>query len=170
MINSLKTVEKSSLIEQKKFSSLIQEPTLLYTNNGLNNNIPVKATAQWTDFGNPSECESGCLYGESGRLKEGSVGLKIYTRTCLEKKSNKKCIGLDRKYETCNPKQCYSIPKLTIIEFANQICDRAKEFDKDLIGGGLQQIGKTRELIINFILPNICFIELINVQFSIRFM
>ncbi|KAL7022303.1 hypothetical protein ACKWTF_012198 [Chironomus riparius] len=143
LLNSLKTVEKSSLIEQKKFSSLIQEPTLLYTNNGINKNIPVKAAAQWTNFGNSSECESGCLYGESGRLKEGSVGLKIYTRTCLETKSNKKCIGLDRKYETCNAKQCYSIPKLTIIEFANQICDRAKEFDKDLIGGGLQQIGKT---------------------------
>lgn len=115
----------------------------MYTSNGINN--LAKITPQWSNWGNPTECESGCLYGESGRLKEGSVGLKIYSRTCVEMKSNKKCVGLDRKFETCVAKQCYSVPKLTVIEFANQICDRAKEFDKDLIGGGVQQIGKNRK-------------------------
>jgi hypothetical protein len=38
----------------------------------------------WSNWGMGSDCESGCLYGESGRLKEGSTGLKIYTRTCLD--------------------------------------------------------------------------------------
>jgi thrombospondin motif-containing protein 18 len=92
-----------------------------------------------------SECESGCLYGENGRLKEGSVGLKIYTRTCMDSRAVKKCSGLDRKYETCNAKQCITVPKLTILDFSNQICDRAKEFDRDLIGGGLQKVSENRE-------------------------
>lgn len=38
--------------------------------------------AVWSDWGEGSECESGCLYGESGRLKEGSTGLRIFQRTC----------------------------------------------------------------------------------------
>lgn len=117
----------------------------MYTSNGIH--TPTKATVQWSHWENPTDCESGCLYGESGRLREGSVGLKIYSRVCLEIKSNKRCTGLDRRYETCAAKQCYSVPKLTIIEFANQICDRAKEFDKDLIGGGLQMIGKNRKFL-----------------------
>lgn len=41
-----------------------------------------KVVAVWSDWGEGSECESGCLYGESGRLKEGSTGLRIFQRTC----------------------------------------------------------------------------------------
>lgn len=76
-----------------------------------------------------SECESGCLYGESGRLRDGSTGLKTFRRTCREyryaiaheRKNNKrnrneflkidlrysrrKCYGPDKKYEACTPKQ-----------------------------------------------------------------
>lgn len=48
-----------------------------------NYNINVQASF-WSDWSAPSECESGCLYGESGRLREGSTGLKMYTRTCLD--------------------------------------------------------------------------------------
>jgi hypothetical protein len=121
---------------------LIQEPTLLYTN-GIN--FATKSPSQWGSWSHPSECESGCLYGESGRLKEGSVGLKIYSRSCLDQRSNKKCLGSSRKYETCNAKQCFTVPKLTVVEFANQICDRAKEFDKEIVGGGLQQVSLNRE-------------------------
>jgi hypothetical protein len=129
------------LIEDKKFGSLIQEPTLLYSN-GLN--LVTKPSNYWSSWALPAECDSGCLYGESGRLKEGSVGLKIFSRTCLDK-SSKKCTGNDKKYETCIAKQCFTIPKLTVLEFANQICDRAKEFDRELIGGGLQKISAERE-------------------------
>jgi hypothetical protein len=120
---------------------LIQEPTLLYTN-GISF---VPKTSLWSNWGNPSECESGCLYGESGRLKEGSVGLKTYSRTCLDYRTSKKCLGPDKKFETCTAKQCYSVPKLTLIEFADQICNRAKEFDGEMIGGGIQQVSADRE-------------------------
>lgn len=145
LITSLKNAEKSNFIDDKKFGSLIQEPTILYTN-GIHLSTKSAAALQWSIWENPTECESGCLYGESGRLKEGSVGLKIYARKCLGNKGLKKCSGLDRKYETCSAKQCMTVPKLTIIEFANQICDRAKEFDRDLIGGGLQQVSSNCEL------------------------
>ncbi|CAO1420311.1 unnamed protein product [Diamesa serratosioi] len=128
---------KSSSGQDKKFSSLIQEPTLLFTNG-----IPyVGKSSSWSSWSGPSECESGCLYGESGRLKEGSVGLKVISRTCQDYRASKKCLGSDKKYEMCVAKQCYSIPKLTILEFANQICNRAKEFDNEMIGDGVQKPG-----------------------------
>lgn len=38
----------------------------------------------WSDWGEGSECESGCLYGEQGRLKEGSTGLRIFQRSCSD--------------------------------------------------------------------------------------
>lgn len=100
----------------------------------------------WGNWGGSTECESGCLYGESGRLREGSVGLKIYARTCLDYRSSKKCLGSDKKFETCTAKQCYTVPKLTILEFANQICNRAKEFDVEMIGDGVQKVASDRKI------------------------
>jgi hypothetical protein len=107
----------------------------------------VTKTSLWGIWGSPSECESGCLYGESGRLREGSVGLKIISRSCLDYRSSKKCSGSDKKYETCTAKQCFTIPKITILEFANQICNRAKEFDSEMIGDGVQQVAADRKKI-----------------------
>ena len=45
----------------------------------------------------------------------------------------------------CVAKQCYSIPKLTILGFANQICNRAKEFYNEMIGDGVQKPGTNRK-------------------------
>lgn len=114
---------------------------MLYTN-GISF---VMKPSLWSNWGISTECEAGCLYGESGRLKEGSVGLKISARTCLDYRASKKCVGSDKKYETCTAKQCYSVDKLTILEFANQICNRAKEFDAEMVGGGVQQVGSNRK-------------------------
>lgn len=141
IIAAIKSSEKSNIIDGKRFSSLIQEPTLLYTN-GISF---VTKSSLWGSWGSPSECESGCLYGESGRLKEGSVGLKIISRSCLDYRSSKKCLGSDKKYETCTAKQCYAIDKLTIVQFANQICNRAKEFDVEMVGDGVQQVRSNRK-------------------------
>lgn len=141
ILAAIKSAERSNIIDTKKFSSLIQEPTLLYTN-GISF---VQKQSLWGNWGNPSECDSGCLYGESGRLKEGSVGLKTFSRSCLDYRSSKKCAGSDKKFETCTARQCFTIPKITILEFANQICNRAKEFDQEMIGDGVQQIGSNRE-------------------------
>lgn len=41
-------------------------------------------TSIWNNWSDVSECESGCLYGESGRLRDGSTGLKTFRRTCRE--------------------------------------------------------------------------------------
>lgn len=141
IIAAIKSSDKPNILDTKKFSSLIQEPTLLYTN-GI---AFVTKSSLWSNFGSPSECESGCLYGESGRLREGSVGLKIFSRTCLDYRSSKKCSGSEKKYETCTAKQCYTIDKITILEFANQICNRAKEFDVEMIGDGVQQVASDRK-------------------------
>jgi hypothetical protein len=35
--------------------------------------------AKWKPF---SDCASGCLFGEEGRLRSGSTGIKISTRIC----------------------------------------------------------------------------------------
>lgn len=73
------------------------------------------------------------------------MGLKIFSRTCLDYRSSKKCLGSDRKFETCTAKQCFTIAKITILEFANQICNRAKEFDNEMIGDGVQKVGSNRK-------------------------
>ncbi|XP_059620243.1 A disintegrin and metalloproteinase with thrombospondin motifs adt-2 [Phlebotomus argentipes] len=100
-----------------------------------------KSVTGWSEWSAQSECESGCLYGESGRLKEGSIGLKVSTRTCLDMRVNrKKCFDLNKRYEACTAKQCFNIPRTTVMEFANQICERAKEFDSDILGVGIQQV------------------------------
>ncbi|XP_062544375.1 A disintegrin and metalloproteinase with thrombospondin motifs adt-1 isoform X2 [Armigeres subalbatus] len=131
-ITAFKTIDKKTFIDGLKFASLKQDtPRIL-------NTIPT-----WNEWREPTECESGCLYGESGRLKEGSVGLRQYSRTCLDKRNN--CRGSNKKYETCIAKQCYNIARTTILEFANQICDRAKAFDSDILEIGLQKVADDPE-------------------------
>lgn len=50
------------------------------------------------------------------------------------------CDGHKTKYTTCTAQQCLNVPRLTIREFADQICTRAREVDKDLTGSGMQKI------------------------------
>ncbi|XP_058461510.1 A disintegrin and metalloproteinase with thrombospondin motifs 18 isoform X2 [Malaya genurostris] len=126
-ITAFKTIDKKTFLEGLKFASLKQDTSRLL------NTVPT-----WEPWGNKTECESGCLYGESGRLKEGSVGLRQYSRVCRDKRRS--CMGWNKKYETCVAKQCYNIARTTILEFANQICDRAKEFDSDIMGLGIQKV------------------------------
>ncbi|XP_060519373.1 A disintegrin and metalloproteinase with thrombospondin motifs adt-1 isoform X2 [Cylas formicarius] len=100
--------------------------------------------SQWRD----GECASGCLFGEEGRLRTGSTGIMISDRACNnpspEGKGNK-CDGPRRKYQTCNAQQCLNVPRLTIREFAEQICTRARDVDKDLTGSGMQKISSDPE-------------------------
>lgn len=39
--------------------------------------------------------------------------------------------------------KCYNIPRTTILEFANQICERARKFDKDILSEGIQRVGES---------------------------
>nr|XP_022913950.1 A disintegrin and metalloproteinase with thrombospondin motifs adt-1-like isoform X2 [Onthophagus taurus] len=97
----------------------------------------------WSDWKTYSECASGCLYGEEGRLRTGSTSIMILARLCNNphpQGSGASCIGFDKKYQTCNAKQCLNVPRLTIKEYAEQICTRAKEVDGDLTGNGIQKI------------------------------
>lgn len=50
------------------------------------------------------------------------------------------CEGPSTKFTTCTAQQCLNVPRLTIREFADQICTRAREVDKDLTGSGMQKI------------------------------
>uniref|UniRef100_A0A182JD08 Uncharacterized protein n=1 Tax=Anopheles atroparvus TaxID=41427 RepID=A0A182JD08_ANOAO len=74
-ITAFKTIDKKTFIEGLKFASLRQDISRTL------NTIPT-----WDSWSEPTECVSGCLYGESGRLKEGSTGLRQFTRKCLDKR------------------------------------------------------------------------------------
>lgn len=131
---STKNVQASNLVkEQNTFGELKEEEA---TASNLKRKLSI-----WTEWSDPTECESGCLYGESGRLREGSAGLTIYSRSCTDYRMNRmRCFGQNRKYETCVARQCYALQRTTVLEFANQICGRAKEFDNELTGNGLQEM------------------------------
>lgn len=59
--------------------------------------------------------------------------------------SRRKCYGSDKKYETCFSKQCYNVPRTTVLEFANQICERARKFDTNIVGDGMQIVSENAE-------------------------
>lgn len=86
-----------------------------------------------------NDCESGCLYGEDGKLFKGSTGLRTKILNCSERhQGNRKC----KAYETCASKQCQNFSKITVLEFAKQICMRAKQFDNEIVGQpAVQQVG-----------------------------
>ncbi|XP_075165715.1 ADAMTS metallopeptidase stall [Haematobia irritans] len=122
--------EKTNLSDNPKYSNLIHEYQ--------------KTSSIWSEWSEPSTCDSTCLYGPSKRLREGSTGLKTYARKCID--YNPRCkVDKYRKYETCVAKQCYSLRMVTIADFAKQICERAQKFDNDLTGEGEQINGNTEE-------------------------
>ncbi|XP_039277174.1 A disintegrin and metalloproteinase with thrombospondin motifs adt-1 [Nilaparvata lugens] len=97
----------------------------------------------WSEWGPFSECASGCLHGEAGTLTAGSTGVMFASRQCNNPRPENggdPCVGHDKKYKTCNAMQCANVPRTTIRDFADEICIRTKEVDKDLIGTGLQRI------------------------------
>ncbi|KAM8711219.1 hypothetical protein ACLKA7_000369 [Drosophila subpalustris] len=100
-------------------------------------------SSTWSVWGEASECDSGCLYGPSHRLREGSTGLRTYSRSCLNYRP--RCMGRDRKFETCIAKQCYSVPVQTIGEFATQVCKQARKSDSELTGEGQQLSGSIED-------------------------
>lgn len=55
------------------------------------------------------------------------------------------CKGPDRRYQACSASQCLNVPRMTVREFAVQICERAKEVDTDLTGSGLQRLSSDRK-------------------------
>ncbi|RZF44627.1 hypothetical protein LSTR_LSTR000579 [Laodelphax striatellus] len=90
-----------------------------------------------------NKCASGCLHGEGGTLAAGSTGVMFASRQCNNPRPENggdPCVGHDKKYKTCNAMQCANVPRTTIRDFADEICIRTKEVDKDLIGTGLQRI------------------------------
>lgn len=59
--------------------------------------------------------------------------------------SGNHCDGINKRYQACNAQQCLNVPRLTIREFAEQICTRARDVDKDLNGLGMQKISADRK-------------------------
>ncbi|CAH0552165.1 unnamed protein product [Brassicogethes aeneus] len=99
---------------------------------------------KWRSF---SECASGCLFGEEGRLRTGSTGIMVSERMCNNPRpqGGLECDGHERKYQACHAQQCLNVPRLSIGEFAEQVCSRAKDVDKDLTGSGMQKISSDPE-------------------------
>ncbi|KRF79996.1 uncharacterized protein Dvir_GJ22051, isoform E [Drosophila virilis] len=125
----------ASFAESSKMGQLLQE----YKSSG--NELP--GTSTWSDWGEASGCDSGCLYGPSLRLRQGSTGLRIYSRSCLNYRQ--RCMGRDRKFETCIAKQCYTVPVQTIADFATHVCKQARKSDNELTGEGQQLSGSIED-------------------------
>ncbi|KAJ8963106.1 hypothetical protein NQ318_018571 [Aromia moschata] len=107
-----------------------------------------KVNGGWNKWKPHSECASGCLFGEEGRLRSGSTGITVSERSCNNPRpqgNGAECEGPSTKYSTCSAQQCLNVPRLTIREFAEQICTRAKEVDKDLTGSGMQKMSSDPE-------------------------
>ncbi|XP_011178053.1 uncharacterized protein LOC105209376 [Zeugodacus cucurbitae] len=123
--------DKSNFLESSKMGHLLHE---------YNYNKPLS----WSEWSEASDCASGCLYGPSRRLLEGSTGLRTYSRRCID--HYRRCLGRDHKYETCVAKDCYSLKiVMTIEEFAYDKCSRAQKSDVELTGEGVQIIGDIEE-------------------------
>lgn len=43
--------------------------------------------------------------------------------------------------------QCYNIKRTSVLEFANEICTRAMEFEPELSGMGIQQVANGKWLL-----------------------
>ncbi|XP_065167157.1 LOW QUALITY PROTEIN: A disintegrin and metalloproteinase with thrombospondin motifs adt-1-like [Atheta coriaria] len=102
----------------------------------------------WSNWRAFTDCASGCLFGEEGRLRSGSTGIMETSRMCNNphpQGGGSGCDGIERRYQACHAQQCLNVPRLTVREFADQICSRAKEVDKDLTGGGVQRISSDPE-------------------------
>ncbi|XP_018565898.1 A disintegrin and metalloproteinase with thrombospondin motifs adt-1-like [Anoplophora glabripennis] len=107
-----------------------------------------KINGGWSKWRSFSDCASGCLFGEEGRLRSGSTGIMVSERTCnnpCPQGSGAECEGPSTKHTTCTAQQCSNVPRLTIREFAEQICGRARDVDKDLTGSGMQKISSDPE-------------------------
>lgn len=102
----------------------------------------------WSKWKQSSDCASGCLFGEEGRLRSGSTGIMASERICNNPRPQgvgAECEGPSSRYMSCVAEQCSNVPRLTIREFADQICTRAKEVDNDLTGSGMQKISTDAE-------------------------
>ncbi|EDV37612.1 uncharacterized protein Dana_GF13538 [Drosophila ananassae] len=126
---------QGSVTHEKYTSRPNMIPSLLHDYNPAGNELP-GTTSNWGEWGEPSACESGCLYGASRRLLEGSTGLRTFNRSCLNYRN--RCMGRDRRFETCTTHQCHKVVVQTVEDFATNVCMRAGLLDKELTGEGLQ--------------------------------
>ncbi|XP_045777197.1 A disintegrin and metalloproteinase with thrombospondin motifs adt-1-like [Maniola jurtina] len=97
-------------------------------------------SASWGRWSRWSECASACLLDEEHA--PAAAGVAIATRRCTRPRhENGKnfCQGHDKKYQSCHV-TCKNVPRMTVREFADQICVRARDVDPDLIGTGLQRL------------------------------
>ncbi|XP_050551061.1 A disintegrin and metalloproteinase with thrombospondin motifs 16 isoform X2 [Spodoptera frugiperda] len=93
----------------------------------------------WGRWSGWSECASACLVDDTHA--PAAAGVAVATRRCNRARHEKNhCVGHDKKYQSCHAQQCSNVPRMTVREFADQICLRARDVDPDLIGTGLQRI------------------------------
>lgn len=95
--------------------------------------------------GNNCKCMSFFACGLS--MSVMARGPRRHFSSLLSRPENggRQCLGSDRRYQTCEAIQCGNVPPITITEFAEQICRRAKDVDKDLTGSGFQRRSEDRK-------------------------
>lgn len=64
---------------------------------------------------------------------------------CSFKKTIKENNVLNLKLNFLFSYQCYNVPRMSVLDFANQICERAKKFDSSILGEGLQVVSENPE-------------------------
>ncbi|CAK1584204.1 unnamed protein product [Parnassius mnemosyne] len=95
----------------------------------------------WGRWSRWSECASACLVDDTHA--PAAAGVAVATRRCNRPRNehgNNYCTGHDKKYQSCHAQQCNKVSRMTVREFVDQICLRARDVDPDLIGTGLQRI------------------------------
>ncbi|XP_022119550.2 A disintegrin and metalloproteinase with thrombospondin motifs 16 [Pieris rapae] len=96
---------------------------------------------RWGRWSRWSDCASACLLDDAHA--PAASGVAFATRRCNRgryENGKSYCHGHDKKYQSCNAHQCNNVPRMTVREFTDQICSRAREVDPDLIGTGLQRL------------------------------
>lgn len=79
------------------------------------------------------------------------LALKLHFFYCVQifkfyrPQGGRDCDGASTKYTACSAEQCLNVPRLTIKEFADQICNRAREVEKEFTGTGMQKISSDRK-------------------------
>ncbi|KAM3960344.1 LOW QUALITY PROTEIN: ADAMTS metallopeptidase stall [Aphomia sociella] len=113
----------------------------MYCRGGTCTGAAEAAWGRWSRWSRWAECASACLLDE--RRAPAAAGVAVAARRCTRPRhenSNNYCSGHDKKYQTCNAEQCNNVPRMTVRDFADEICSRARDVDPDLIGTGLQRI------------------------------
>ena len=131
------------------------EDNFLAESNDIYENKEILNT-KWTDWKTDKRCYSSCLYSDNSFQDLSTTGIMTYFRECGNLKdladfkrgqhllTESTCNGISRKFYTCKPENCESMSRLTVQDYIDDICKRARRKDHDLNGYGYQRTTYSR--------------------------